>query len=452
METRRKKKKSNLIMVVLIAIIAFCGIMAVGTLKGWFGGSDSLLAVDSIKGTVNIERSGVGYSLEKGTALETGDIIESKGGSEVALSINRDNTLELNENTELTINDCQSDNVDLTLTQGEIFADIPKAPKNLEVTFGENNAKVTGTVFSVSAQKGSSSLNVYEGSVDVVAEDGSVNIVEAGECISVVHSGDGSLDVEVNKLQTAAISNFVIAKLQDCSSKNKLCFSREELKKVIEERNAENSIATDGSTDVITTDGSTDTIATSDASNTDVMARDGSMDNTATSDAGSTDKTATSDINVNDTSQNNENTSTEESSSEVTGNCTITIRCKTILNNLDSLESGKDKYVPTNGIILATSTVEFAKGETVFDVLKRACSYTGVHLEYSYTPLYESYYIEGINHLYEFDCGPESGWMYKVNGWFPNYGCSSYTLKDGDNIVWDYTCNGLGADVGGNVR
>ena len=66
--------------------------------------------------------------------------------------------------------------------------------------------------------------------------------------------------------------------------------------------------------------------------------------------------------------------------------------------------------------------------------------------------MYDSYYIEGINNLYEFDCGSESGWMYKVNGWFPNYGCSAYPLKDGDVIVWCYTCNGLGADVGGGMQ
>ena len=62
--------------------------------------------------------------------------------------------------------------------------------------------------------------------------------------------------------------------------------------------------------------------------------------------------------------------------------------------------------------------------------------------------MYDSYYIEGINHLYEFDCGEQSGWMYKVNEWFPNYGCSSYELSDGDVIVWCYTCKGLGTDVG----
>ena len=38
--------------------------------------------------------------------------------------------------------------------------------------------------------------------------------------------------------------------------------------------------------------------------------------------------------------------------------------------------------------------------------------------------------------------------MYKVNDWFPNYGCSSYYLKDGDEIVCCYTCEGLGTDVG----
>ena len=56
-------------------------------------------------------------------------------------------------------------------------------------------------------------------------------------------------------------------------------------------------------------------------------------------------------------------------------------------------------------------------------------------------------YIEGIGNLYEFDCGAESGWMYAVNGWFPNYGCSQYALQDGDTVTWVYTCD-LGRDVG----
>ena len=131
--------------------------------------------------------------------------------------------------------------------------------------------------------------------------------------------------------------------------------------------------------------------------------------------------------------------------------CTIEIRCDTILNNMGNLTSGKEGYVPKNGTILRTTTVGFNDGETVFDVLKRICDSKGIQIEFSYTPMYGSNYVEGINHLYEFDCGSQSGWMYKVNGWFPNYGSSSYKLKDGDVIVWCYTCNGLGEDVGGGV-
>ena len=128
--------------------------------------------------------------------------------------------------------------------------------------------------------------------------------------------------------------------------------------------------------------------------------------------------------------------------------CTITILCHTILDNMDALEAAKVPYVPEDGVILPTITVEFTPGETVFHVLQRVCTAAELQIEYSWTPLYDSYYIEGISHLYEFDCGFESGWMYKVDGWFPNYGCSAYELKGGEEIVWAYTCVGLGADLG----
>ena len=88
------------------------------------------------------------------------------------------------------------------------------------------------------------------------------------------------------------------------------------------------------------------------------------------------------------------------------------------------------------------------EGESVFDVLQRVCCDNGIQMEASRSPKYNSAYVEGIANLYEFDVGEGSGWMYKVNGWFPNYGCSGYTLSQGDVICWVYTCN-LGDDVGG---
>ena len=128
--------------------------------------------------------------------------------------------------------------------------------------------------------------------------------------------------------------------------------------------------------------------------------------------------------------------------------CTLSISCATILDKLDLCDPEKVELVPADGWILQPMTVTFYEGESVFNVLQRTCKQQKIHMEFSNTPIYNSAYIEGIHNLYEFDVGNLSGWMYKVNGWFPNYGCSRYQLKDGDVIEWVYTCD-LGYDVGG---
>lgn len=128
--------------------------------------------------------------------------------------------------------------------------------------------------------------------------------------------------------------------------------------------------------------------------------------------------------------------------------CTLSVRCDTILQNLSWLDSEKTEFVPADGVIFAKQTVVFFEGESVFDLLLREMRQNKIHMEFEHTPLYNSAYIEGIANLYEFDCGELSGWMYKVNDWFPNYGCSRYQLKAGDRVEWVYTCD-LGADVGG---
>ncbi|HBD62844.1 MAG TPA: hypothetical protein DC038_00255 [Clostridiales bacterium] len=133
---------------------------------------------------------------------------------------------------------------------------------------------------------------------------------------------------------------------------------------------------------------------------------------------------------------------------DVERTCTLSVRCDTILNNIDWLDPEKVELVPEDGVIFATKTVTFYEGESVFNVLHREMKKAKIHMEFMNTPMYNSVYIEGINNLYEFDCGELSGWMYKVNGWFPNYGCSRYQLKEGDIIEWVYTCD-LGVDVGG---
>lgn len=127
--------------------------------------------------------------------------------------------------------------------------------------------------------------------------------------------------------------------------------------------------------------------------------------------------------------------------------CTLSVECKTILDHIDLLNPAKLEVLPEDGIIYAEKKIAFYDGESVFDVLQREMKKNKIHLEFEMTPIYNSNYIEGIHNIYEFDCGELSGWMYKVNDWFPNYGSSRYRILDGDRIQWIYTCD-LGRDIG----
>jgi len=127
--------------------------------------------------------------------------------------------------------------------------------------------------------------------------------------------------------------------------------------------------------------------------------------------------------------------------------CTLEVRCETLLGKLDQMTKEKAALVPEDGILLKTTEIEFTGGESVFDVFRKVLREEKIHFEYVDASAYDSVYIEGIGNIYEFDCGPQSGWMFSVNGIYPGLGCSAYTLADGDVIVFSYTCD-LGADLG----
>ena len=229
------------------------------------------------------------------------------------------------------------------------------------------------------------SLSVRKGAQDLRVFRGAAAGAEAGQTVSWVGSGEPT----VTQLQLAGLNAFSIAQLRGANAAGETCVSDVDLDELEAARKAEK-----------------------DAQNRDAMIA-------------------------------------ELEELELDHECTVTIICATILDNWNKLDTAKQEFVPEDGTILGTVRVPFSEGETAFDVTKRACDAYGVQIEYSWTPLYDSYYVEGINHLYEFDCGSESGWMYKVNGWFPNYGASAYSVQEGDAVIWEYTCVGLGADIGG---
>ena len=150
---------------------------------------------------------------------------------------------------------------------------------------------------------------------------------------------------------------------------------------------------------------------------------------------------------------------TTQATTEEKKYCTVRIECNTIYDNIGKLKSGKKAFLPSSGVILDDVKVELSGGESAFDVIKKACEENvctdsckyckagGVQIEYTYTPAFNNYYIEGIHQIYEKDCGTQSGWMYSVNGEFPDVGSSSYTVSDGDVIIFAFTCN-MGEDIG----
>lgn len=123
----------------------------------------------------------------------------------------------------------------------------------------------------------------------------------------------------------------------------------------------------------------------------------------------------------------------------------VKVDCVTALPDLRPEISEK---IPYNGII-ANKAVGYEEGDTAFTVLTKALKQDKIQLEYSGEG--ESVYVEGISHLYQFDCGDLSGWMFSVNGVFGETGANSTKVNPGDLVEWRYTCD-LGDDIGASYK
>lgn len=121
--------------------------------------------------------------------------------------------------------------------------------------------------------------------------------------------------------------------------------------------------------------------------------------------------------------------------SEIAGEVTLSILC-------DTIEDENNKYIPKDGVILSETTFSFSKGETVEDILIEAAKTHDIPLDITES----TGYVRAINHLYEFDYGELSGWMYRVNGVTPSVGSNQYLLTENDRIEWLYTTD-MGEDL-----
>lgn len=392
----KKKTIANLVMVAIIVLIGIAGVLGVGHIQGWFDIADGTQAVlGQIRGVIQLERGGVSYQVQSDTVLRTGDRLTCQSGG-TAVITNRGGTLTIGEKAVLTVTDPAADRFSAEVSAGEVFVN---CESQVKLTFAGKEICLSQTTVLLSVRSGAQSISVLRGSVSGAS---------AGQIISFIGT-----EQSIGTLNIQSLNDFTITQMRHALDTTPLCFTAQDLDRLAADRQQ----------------------AMQDLINSQTKPTEPPTEPTEPEQG-------------TDVTEPSKPAETTPPPVPPAGSCTIAIYCDTILHNMDSLSPGKAEFVPGDGVILYPVTVDFYEGETVFDVLKRVCDIVGIPLEYSWTPLYDSYYVEGIHQLYEFDCGFESGWMYKVNGWFPNYGCSSYFLKDGDVIVWAYTCKGLGSDLG----
>ncbi len=121
--------------------------------------------------------------------------------------------------------------------------------------------------------------------------------------------------------------------------------------------------------------------------------------------------------------------------------------CRTVLGRMDDIDEvvNPASVIPADGVVIPACEVSVPEGGTAFDALTAAARAEKVRVDYTGSSY--GVYVSGIGYIYEFGFGSLSGWMYRVNGEFPNVSAGNYVLSEGDVVEFVYTCD-LGADVG----
>lgn len=464
----KKQNKTNLrrLLGVLTALLVAAGIAVgvywVGSLRGWFapppvtvetssGETVQIpplsLTAKSITGKALVERGGLSFALEEGESLRAEDAVTLQGKGTLTVS-DETLTLTFGDKASFLVGQKDGGETQITLNQGKLYA---QTQGTAYFVVGNQSAQVTDGTVSLSVGKKTFVFDQLSGSTSFLGGDENVLTVSARQRLTVKQTEGRWGAPEQKKLTLKQLSDFT---LEQAKTTQGLCFTPEQLTGEIARREAEAQQKLEEQLQKETEQQEAEAKAKADAE----AAEQAKQEQEAKQKAAEEKKAEEAKRKAEEKKKKQEEErkrqeeedkkhQEEEDTTTSTGSCTLTIECHTLLDNMDNVKESKQKYVPSSGVILKKTKVTFTEGETVYDILKRTCKKAGIQLEVSYSGGYGSYYVEGIGHLYEFDCGRESGWVYRVNGKQPNYGCSSCVVQKGDNIVWSYTCSGMGKDV-----
>lgn len=105
--------------------------------------------------------------------------------------------------------------------------------------------------------------------------------------------------------------------------------------------------------------------------------------------------------------------------------------------------------ISSSEVPLSPTKIEIEPDDKVLDVFYKATN--GAGIQQSVRGAAGTAYIEGIANVYEFDRGQGSGWMYRINGVFPDRGVGVVPVENGDRIELLYTID-LGKDLNANLQ
>lgn len=464
----RLRRLLGVLTALLVAAGIAVGVYWVGSLRGWFapppvtvetssGQTVQIpplsLTAKSITGKALVERGGLSFALEEGETLRAEDAVTLQGKGTLTIS-NETLTLTFGNKATFLVGQKDSGEAQVTLNQGVLYAQLQGTAY---FVVGNQSAQVTDGTVSLSVGKKAFVFDQLSGSTSFLGGDENVLTVTSQQRLTVQQAEGRWGAPEQKKLTLKQLSDFT---LDQAKATQGLCFTLDQLTGEIARREAEAQQKLEEQLRKETEQQEAEAQAKADAAAAEqAKAEQEKKDQEAKQKAAEEKKAQEAKRKAEEEKRKKQEAERKKQEEEdkkrqeeadtttSTGSCTLTIECHTLLDNLDNVKESKKKYVPASGVILKKTKVTFTEGETVYDILKRTCKTAGIQLEVSYSGGYGSYYVEGIGHLYEFDCGRESGWVYSVNGKQPNYGCSSCVVQEGDNIVWSYTCSGMGKDV-----
>ncbi|MEG0693072.1 MAG: DUF4430 domain-containing protein [Oscillospiraceae bacterium] len=122
----------------------------------------------------------------------------------------------------------------------------------------------------------------------------------------------------------------------------------------------------------------------------------------------------------------------------------LEIKCDTILDNMDKVDSDIKDIIPKEGIILELDKFDVSEGSSVYNLLIQVSKSTPFTV--TSTGGSKTAYITSIGGIKEFSVGGASGWKYTVNDEFVSSSCGSQLLKEDDKVAFLFTCD-LGEDL-----